>query len=135
MIRKYAYWISTTLLCALYLMSAAFYVTQGDTVRQLLGTLGFPPYLVPLLITVKLLGVAAIVSRVSVALSDLAYAGMLYHLLLALSAHLNAADYGGAVPAVVGLVVLVTSFLTQNTGRKTPSPYAPSQAASATGEV
>lgn len=125
MIRKYAYWISTTLLCALYLMSATFYLTQGDTVRQLLGGLGFPAYLVPLLITVKLLGVAAVASRVSVALSDLAYAGMFYHLLLALSAHLHAADYGGVVPAVIGLIVLVVSFLTQNAGRKLKSPYAP----------
>ncbi len=131
MIRKYAYWISTTLLFALYLMSATFYITQGDTVRQLLGALGFPAYLVPLLITVKLLGVVAIASRVNVALSDLAYAGMFYHLLLALSAHLNATDYGGAAPAVVGLAVLVTSFVTQNVARKTKSPYAPSRAASA----
>ncbi|BCH31668.1 hypothetical protein MesoLjLc_35980 [Mesorhizobium sp. L-8-10] len=135
MARKYVYWISTALLSALYLTSAAFYITQGDTVRQLLGQLGFPGFLVPLLIAAKLLGVAAILARVSVALSDLAYSGMLFHLLLALSAHLNASDYGGSVPALVGLVALVVSFVTQNTARAKSSPYAPShsplQAASA----
>ncbi|PSJ57447.1 DoxX family protein [Kumtagia ephedrae] len=123
--RKYAYWISTGLLAFLYVASATFYITQGDMVRQLLGNLGFPGYLVPVLIIVKLLGVAAILSRASVALSDLAYAGMFYHLLLALSAHLHAADYSGAPPAAIGLVVLAVSFLTQNAGRKKPSPYAP----------
>ncbi|SCB57322.1 DoxX-like family protein [Rhizobium aethiopicum] len=130
MARKYTYLISTALLSALYLMSATFYLTQGDTVRQLLGQLSFPGYLVPLLIVAKLLGVAAILSRVSVALSDLAYSGMFFHLLLALSAHLNTSDYQGSVPALVGLVVLIASFLTQNAARARPSPHAPSHAAS-----
>ncbi|AIC26253.1 DoxX family protein [Rhizobium etli bv. mimosae str. IE4771] len=127
MTRKYIYWISTALLSALYLMSATFYLTQSDTVRQLLGQLGFPGYLVPLLITVKLLGVAAILSRISVGLSDLAYSGMFFHLLLALSAHLSASDYAGSVPALLGLGVLVVSFTTQNAARAKPSPYAASQ--------
>ncbi|WP_106797326.1 DoxX family protein [Rhizobium sp. H4] len=127
MTRKYIYWISTALLSALYLMSATFYLTQSDTVRQLLGQLGFPGYLVPLLISVKLLGVAAILARVSVGLSDLAYSGMFFHLLLALSAHLNASDYAGSVPALLGLGVLVVSFTTQNAARAKPSPYAASQ--------
>ena len=127
MARKYAYWISTALLCLLYLASATFYVVKGDMVRQALGALGYPAYLVPILITVKLLGVAAILSRLSVALSDLAYAGMFYHLLLALSAHINAGD-GGFPPAVVGLCVLIVSFLTQNAGRAKKSPYALSPA-------
>ena len=81
----------------------------------------------PILITVNLLAVAAILSRMSVALSDLAYAGMFYHLLLALSAHINAGD-GGFPPAAAGLCVLIVSFLTQNAGRAKKSPYALSPA-------
>ncbi|WP_027552800.1 DoxX family protein [Bradyrhizobium sp. Cp5.3] len=127
MARKYAYWISTTLLCLLYLASATMYVTKGDMVRHALGALGYPAYLVPILITVKILGVAAILSRVSVALSDLAYAGMFYHLLLAFSAHINAGD-GGFPPAVIGFCALLVSFFTQNAVRATTSPYAPSHA-------
>lgn len=128
MSRKRVYWIGTTLLCALYGASALFYMTQGDTVRQLLGHLGFPGYLVPILVVAKLAGIAAILSRVKVGLSDLAYAGMFYHLLLATSAHLNAHDYGGVVPALLGLSFLAASFLTQNSARAAPSPYAPSGA-------
>ena len=128
--RKYAYWISTVILCLLYVASATFYATQGNTVRQALGALGYPAYLVPILIAVKVLGVVAILSRVSVALSDLAYAGMFYHLLLALSAHFNAGDPVGAVPAVIGLTALIVSFLTQNAARAKKSPYALATAAS-----
>jgi DoxX-like family len=128
MARIYAYWISTILLCLLYVASATMYVMKGEMVRQSLGALGYRAYLVPILITVKVLGVAAILSRVSVALSDLAYAGMFYHLLLALSAHIHAGD-GGFPPAVIGFVALLVSFFTQNAARATTSPYAPVRAA------
>lgn len=123
MAKIYTYWISTAFLSLLYLTSATMYATQGDMVRQALGALGYPGYLVLILIAVKVLGVAAILSRVGVALSDLAYAGMLYHLLLAISAHVNAVEPGGALPASVGLALLIVSFLTQNAAREKQSPY------------
>ncbi|WP_107316621.1 DoxX family protein [Achromobacter xylosoxidans] len=125
MARKYMYWISTTLVCLLYLASATFYATQGDKVRQAFDALGYPGYLVPILIIAKILAVAAVLSRVRVGLSDLAYAGMFYHLMLALSAHIHAGDYAGAPPAALGFVLLIVSFLTQNAARAKKSPYAP----------
>ncbi|ALN84805.1 doxX-like family protein [Lysobacter capsici] len=125
MFQLYAYWISTALLCLLYMASAATYVVKTNWVRQALTELGYPGYLIPILTTVKILAVAAIVSRISVALSDLAYAGMFYHLLLSASAHLNARKPGGALPAAAGLVLLIASFMTQNAARELASPYAP----------
>lgn len=56
-----------------------------------------------------------------------AYAGMFYHLPLALSAHLNAG--GSVVPAVVGLVSLLVSFSTQNSAHAKKSPYPAGSAA------
>jgi hypothetical protein len=123
MAENYSYWISTTLLLLLYLVSATLYVVKGDWVRQTLAELGYPSYLVPILIAVKILAVVAILSRICVALSDLAYAGMFYHLLLSASAHINVRKPSGALPAALCLVLLVASFLTQNTARETPSPY------------
>ncbi|MBV6791816.1 DoxX family protein [Xanthomonas euvesicatoria] len=126
--RKYAYWISTVLLCLLYLASATFYATQGDKVREAFAALGYPGYLVPTLLVVKVLGVVAILSRFKVSLSDLAYAGMFFHLLLAFSAHVHAGDYAGAPPAAIGVVVLIVSFMTQNAARAKKSPNAPAAA-------
>ncbi|MBR0784117.1 DoxX family protein [Bradyrhizobium iriomotense] len=120
----YTYWISTALLCLLYLTSAYMYLTRGDWVRQALAELGYPAYLVPVMIVVKVLGPAVILLRVSVALSDLAYAGIFFHLLLAALAYLGVRKPGGAVPALVGLVLLAASFVTQNAAREIPSPYA-----------
>ena len=120
---NYVYWASTTLLSLLYLTSAYIYVTQGDWVRRTLADLGYPAYLVPVMIAVKILGVVAILSRFSVALSDLAYAGIFYHLLLSGLAHLGVRKPGGALPAAVGLALLAASFVTQNAAREIPTPY------------
>lgn len=119
----YTYWVSTSLLSLLYLTSAYIYVAKGDWVRQILAGLGYPAYLVPVMIGVKVLGVAAILSRVSVALSDLAYAGIFYHLLLSGLAHLGVRKPGGAMPAAIGLALLAASFVTQNAAREIPSPH------------
>lgn len=124
MITSYAYWISTILLTLLYLASATLYVAKKDWVRQTLSELNYPAsYLVPLMVLVKVLGPLAILSRVSVPLSDLAYAGIFFHLLLSGSAHLGVRKPKGALPAVLGLVLLFVSFSTQNVARNPPSPY------------
>lgn len=124
MAANYAYWISTALLALLYLASATLYVVKKDWVHQTLTELNYPArYLVPLMVVVKVLGPLAILSRVSVPLSDLAYAGIFFHLLLSGSAHLGVRKPKGALPAVIGLVLLIVSFTTQNAARDVPSPY------------
>ena len=107
MIANYGYWISTTLLSLIYLVSATLYIFKRNWVRKVFAGLGYPEYLVPLLIAVKLLVVAVILSRFSVALSDLAYAGMFYHLLLSAAAHIGVRKPRDALPAVLCLVLLM----------------------------
>lgn len=124
------YWVTTALLSLLYLSSAFLYVTKGPWVRQTLAELNYPAsYLVPLMIAVKVLGPVAILSRVSVPLSDLAYAGIFFHLLLSASAHVGVGKPKGALPALTGLLLMAASFATQNAAREVPSPYAPHTAA------
>ncbi|OBZ96884.1 membrane protein [Pararhizobium polonicum] len=123
MSENYVYWISTALLSLLYLASAVTYIVKKQWVRETIVGFGYPGYLVPILTAVKFLAVAAILSRVSVALSDLAYAGVFYHLLLSGLAHIGVRKPGGALPAAVGLALLAASFVTQNAAREIPSPY------------
>lgn len=120
---KWIYWIATSLLALIYLAGGAYYLSDIAGVQRIFPTLGYPPYLVPILAVLKPLAAVTILWRFNVALSDLAYAGMFYHLLLAISAHLNAGDYGFG-PALVGLVALLVSFATQNAARRKPSPNA-----------
>ena len=121
---KIAYWTSTGLLCLIYGAGAVMYTLQRPLVEEGFAHFGYPSYLVVVLIVVKILAPLAILSRASVTLSDLAYAGMLFHLLLAVSAHLNAGD-SGFLPALIALALLTTSFLTQNLARKRRSPNVP----------
>jgi hypothetical protein len=100
------------------------YVAKGAWTRQVLADLGYPGNLVPFMAVVKILGPAVILSRFNVALSDLAYSGIFYHLLLSGLAHLGVRKPLGAVPAAVGLVLLALSFATQNFAHAVPSPYA-----------
>jgi uncharacterized membrane protein YgdD (TMEM256/DUF423 family) len=105
------------------------FLTKRDFVRQAQTDLGYSAaHLVPLMIVVKILGPIAVLSRVSVALSDLTYAGIFYHLILSGMAHLGVRSPKGAIPAAVGLLLLAASFATQNAARETPSPYAPALA-------
>ncbi|MET3442948.1 putative membrane protein [Variovorax paradoxus] len=129
MAATYIYWLSTALLSLLYFASASMYIAKGDFVRNAQADLGYSaPHLVPFMIVVKVLGPLAILLRFNVALSELAYAGILYHLILSALAHLGVRKSKGAIPAAVGLILLVASFVTQNAVRERPSPHAPSVA-------
>lgn len=119
----WVYWIATGLLCAAYLLGAAAYTFQHDMVAQGMQAFGYPVHLTYLLPVVKVLGPLAILSRVSVALSDLAYAGMFYHLVLAFLAHVTS-GVPGWPGAVVLFALVLMSFFTQNAARKPQSPYA-----------
>lgn len=124
MTATYTYWISTALLSSLYLVSAFMYLTKRDFVRKAQVDLGYSAaHLIPFMIVVKILGPLIILSRFDVPLSDLAYAGIFYHLLLSGMAHLGVGKPAGAIPAVIGFVLLFVSFLTQNAARAVPSAY------------
>lgn len=124
MAATYTYWSSTALLSLLYLSSATLYIVKRDFAVKAQADLGYNvPHLVPFLIVVKILGPLAILSRVSVPLSDLAYAGIFYHLILSGLAHLGVRSVKGALPAAIGLVLLAASFATQNAARDVPSLF------------
>ena len=120
---KWVYWIATGLLSLMYVCGGLMYLTNIPMVQGMFGNFGYPAYIVPILGVVKLLAAATILSRFSVALSDLAYAGMFFHLVLAAGAHIGIADWAGLPPSLVALVLLAVSFLTQNRVRSKPSPY------------
>jgi hypothetical protein len=131
---KIVYWISTGLLCMVYLGGAMAYLMQRPMVEEGFAMFGYPPYLITVLIVAKIAAPLAILTRFSVRLSDLAYAGVLFHLLLAISAHVNAGDNGFG-PALVALALMLVSFLTQNAARRTAPPNVPRVFSSGTSRV
>lgn len=100
---KILYWIFTGLISAMMIMSSFFYFTQTDEIGKVFEGLGYPAWLVIPLAIAKVLAVIAIVSDKSALLKRLAYYGLAIDFVLALIAHLMAADgeFGGAVVAIV----------------------------------
>ncbi len=106
---KIAYWIVTAPVCLIMLASAGMYIFNHAAVVEIMQSLHYPPYIIYPLAAAKILGVTAILTRKFKSLTEWAYAGFFYDLLLAASAH-----YFAAVPspvlAVAALVLLIVSY-------------------------
>ena len=106
------YFIATGLLTAMMGMSAVMYTTQYDKVAAVFGTLGYPTYLVYPLAVAKVLAVLTLWVRPSKTLVGLAYAGLFYDFVLALTGHVMVGD-GEFAPAAVAIVLVAGSYFTQ----------------------
>jgi hypothetical protein len=104
------YWVSTCVIVG-YLLQA------GNLPAALCTTAADGPIVLP-----ALLAAAAILIRVNVGLSDLAYAGVLFHLCGRLM-EIGDADPLRATLAAGVILCLAASFFTQNNARRRKSPY------------
>lgn len=108
--KKVAYWGTTGVMCAIFLFSATMYLTKHDMVQGFFMHLGFPLWLIYPLAVLKILGVVAVLTKLSSFLKELAYAGFLYDALLATAAHIMAGD-GFPLMSVLALAVTVVSWV------------------------
>ncbi|MEM7157851.1 MAG: DoxX family protein [Myxococcota bacterium] len=111
---KLTYRITTGLFTALIGMGAVMYFVQHDMVADKFATLGYPAYIICPLAIAKLLGLTAILTRKSPLLTNLAYAGFFYELILAATAHVAIGD-GEFAPATAALALAIASW---ETGRR-----------------
>ncbi|MDC8005170.1 DoxX family protein [Aureisphaera galaxeae] len=86
-LQKTIYWIATVLLCGVMLYSASMYFTKTEMVKGFYERLGYPTYLVIPLAVAKVLGVIMVLWRKSKWLTEWAYAGFFFDLVLAFFAH------------------------------------------------
>ena len=86
-IYKIIYWVSTVLLCFLFLYSASMYLSKTEMVRGFFENFDYPTYFVLPLAIAKILGVIMILWRKSSWLTEWAYAGFFFDLVLATAAH------------------------------------------------
>jgi hypothetical protein len=87
-------------------------VVKSTEAVAVFSHLGYPHYLLPLLGTAKLLGVAALLIPGFAALKEWAYAGLTFDLAGALYSHISTGDGPGQWAfAAVGLVLVLASYL------------------------
>lgn len=105
---KLIYYISTGLMCVIFLFSSALYVFGHDMAAQFYSVIGFPVWILYPSALIKVLGVIAILSRKSKLLLEWAYSGFFFDVVFATLAHLMAGD-GQEPLSILALVVTVVS--------------------------
>lgn len=90
------------------LMSAGMYVFNHEMVSATFTNLGYPTYIIYPLALAKILGLIAIWTNKSKALTEWAYAGFFFDFVLAFAAHLSIGD-GEFAPALAAIILVIAS--------------------------
>lgn len=103
------FWIVTGLMSAMLLMGVSMYILKTDEMKLQFLSLGFPAFLIYILMVAKPLALIAIWTNKIKSIAEWAYAGLTFNLLLAVAAHLNVED-GEQYGAIMVLVLLGISY-------------------------
>jgi len=107
-IKKTIYWVSTIALSLIFLYSAQMYVLQTELIKGFFENFNYPTYIVIPLAIVKVLGVVMILWCKSNWLTEWAYAGFFFDLVLATGAHIDAGHSIGL--SVYAIPILFVSY-------------------------
>ena len=107
--KQIVYWISTAVLCGIFLYSAFMYVTNTETIKGFFESFNYPTYIVIPLAILKILGVVMLLLRSNKWLTEWAYAGFFFDLVLATAAHHYAGD-GIVGFSFYGLIAIFPSY-------------------------
>lgn len=101
--------ISTGLLTALMLISSTMYIVQHDFAAEAFTKLHFPTFIIYPLAIAKISGLIVLWTDKNKRLTEWAYAGFTFDLLLAAGAHININD-NEYLPALIGLALVGASY-------------------------
>lgn len=107
-INNIMYWIATILLSLIFLYSAQMYFFKTEMVEGFFEGFNFPTYIIIPLAVIKILGVIMILWRKSNWLTEWAYAGFFFDLVLATAAHQDAGH--GLGLSLIGIPILFVSY-------------------------
>ncbi len=107
---KIIYWIATAIICFLFGSGALMYFFNYDYAHQFFVSLGFPTWIIYPLAVLKILGPIAILTRKSLFLKELAYAGFLFDAILAVAAHIMVGD-GFIYHGIAAIIMTTVSWI------------------------
>ena len=107
--KKIIYWATTLFLCGLMLYSASMYFSNTALIKGFFKSFNYPEYIVIPLAILKILGIIMLLTRTSKWLTEWAYAGFFFDLILATVAHYYA-GHGIIGFSFYGLIVLFPSY-------------------------
>ncbi len=107
-IQRAIYWVATVLMCAMFLYSASMYITKTEMVTGFFEMLNYPTYLVYPLAIAKILGVVMVLWTKSQWLTEWAYAGFFFDVVLAFFAHEHAGH--DVTQTLVTIILVLISY-------------------------
>lgn len=107
-LQRIIYWIATIGICAIMLYSAQMYFRHTEMVQQFFESFSYPSYLVIPLAIAKVLAIIMLLWRGIPWLTEWAYAGIFFDVVLATLAHHHAND--DLTFTLVALILLVLSY-------------------------
>lgn len=124
MLRTIAYWVTTGLLAAGYVMGGYYDVAQPEMVADAAKHLGYPLFFFTILGVWKLAGAAVILAPGLLRLKEWAYAGFVINLTGAIATHLHVGDPVKEVTApAIMLGLAAASWALRPAGRKLAGPW------------
>ncbi len=106
--RSIIYWIATILMCAMFLYSAQMYFFNTEMVQGFFESFNYPSYIVIPLAIAKVLGVIMVLWRASSWLTEWAYAGFFFDVVLAFFAHQQAGH--DVTQTLVTMILILVSY-------------------------
>jgi len=126
MAKKFAYWVTTILGPASFVIGGVLSLSRSAEVTDGLHHLGYPAYFALMLGIGKLAGAVVTVAPGLPRLKEWAYAGFLIELTSAAVSHAAVGDGTADIIAPLGFLALVlASWALRPANRKLPSPAAP----------
>ena len=112
-IQKIIYWIATIALSIIMLYSAQMYFFKTELIEGLFKSFNYPNYIIIPLAILKILGVIMILRRRSPWLTEWAYAGFFFDVILATAAHHFAGHEVGLSVYTIP-IILISYFLSKD---------------------
>lgn len=106
-IDKLIYWFTTGFICLMFFLGGMMYLFNYEMAYTYFNNFGFPTWIIYPLAILKFLGVIVVITRKSLFLKELAYAGFLYDAILAVAAHIVVEDnqfYHGSAVIIATIV-------------------------------
>lgn len=115
-LKRILYWVATIAICGIMLYSAGMYLSKTEMIKGFFEFFNYPTYIVYPLATLKILGVIMILWRKSPWLTEWAYAGFFFDVILATTAHYYAGHAIGL--SVLAIPLVLASYFLGKTVRK-----------------
>jgi len=107
-VQRIIYWLATIGICGIMIYSAQMYFRNTAGVESFFQSLNYPSYIVIPLAVLKVCGVAMLLWRGIPWLTEWAYAGIFFDVVLAAAAHANAEQ--SVTLSLIALVLLLLSY-------------------------